>query len=90
MKNLKVIMVIVALAFNTLPELSAQSMSKPYKTLKVERVIKASAERGWQAMVLDYGEIFNFAPSIYASSYEKGSLKGELGAQRKCAFSENG
>ena len=41
-------------------------------------------------MVLDYGEISNFAPAIYASYYEKGSLKGEVGAERKCEFNKNG
>ncbi len=65
-------------------------MSKKYKTIKVERVINAPAERVWQAMVLDYGEISNFAPSIYASNYERGSLKGELGAERKCSFNKKG
>lgn len=70
--------------------IQAQSMDKPYKTLKVERIIEAPAARVWQAMVLDYGEISNFAPSIYTSNYEKGSLKGELGAERKCSFNKNG
>lgn len=68
----------------------AQSMTKSYKTIKVEREINAPADKVWQAMVLDYGEISNFAPSIYASNYEKGSLKGEVGAQRKCSFNEKG
>ena len=68
--------------------MQAQSMNKPYKTVYVERVIQAPAARVWQAMVGDYGEISNFAPSIYASGYEKGSLKGEVGAERKCYFNE--
>ena len=72
------------------PSVVGQSMSKPYKTIKVERKINASASRVWQAMVLDYGEISNFAPSIYASNYEKGSLKGEVGAERKCSFNASG
>lgn len=68
----------------------AQSMSKKYHTVNVSRVIDAPADRVWQAMVLDYGEISNFAPSIYASNYERGSLKGEEGAERKCAFNSKG
>lgn len=69
---------------------SAQSMGKSYKTVKVERVIPKPADRVWQAMVIDYGEISNFAPSIYASNYQAGSLKGEVGAERKCFFNEKG
>lgn len=65
-------------------------MRKSYQTVKVERVIQAPAQRVWQAMVLDYGEISNFAPSIFASNYEQGSLKGVEGAERKCFFNEAG
>lgn len=68
----------------------AQSMRKKYKTIRAEKTINAPAERVWRAMVLDYGEISNFSPYIYASSYEKGSLKGELNAERKCSFNEKG
>ncbi len=68
----------------------SQSMSKKYKTLKVETKINASAERVWEAMVLDYGEIANFSPYIYASNYISGSIKGEKGAKRKCSFNEKG
>ena len=66
----------------------AQRMSKPYKTVYVERVIQAPAERVWQAMVGDYGQIAKFAPSIYASDYQNGSLRGTEGAERKCYFNE--
>ncbi|MEL7422164.1 MAG: SRPBCC family protein [Bacteroidota bacterium] len=68
----------------------AQSMEKKFRTIKAEIQINAPAERVWQAMVLDYGEIANFSPYIYASNYENGSLKGELGAERKCNFNEKG
>ncbi len=68
----------------------AQSMSKKYRTLKVETKINAPAEKVWEAMVLDYGEIANFSPYIYASGYISGSLKGEKGAKRKCSFNEKG
>ena len=71
-------------------ELSAQSMSKKYKTILSEKVINAPAERVWEAMVIDYGEISNFSPYIFASSYEHGSLKGEVNAERKCAFNKSG
>lgn len=70
--------------------LSAQSMEKKYHTVKVEMKINASAERVWEAMVLDYGEISNFSPYIYTSEYTKGSLKGEVGATRKCYFNDKG
>lgn len=68
----------------------AQSMSKKFKSVKAEININAPADRVWEAMVLDYGEISYFSPYIYASEYESGSLKGELGAKRKCAFNEKG
>ncbi len=69
---------------------NAQSMSKKYKTIKVEIVIDAPAERVWKTMVEDYGEISNFSPYIYTSNYINGSLKGIEGATRKCAFNEKG
>ncbi|MEM9674506.1 MAG: SRPBCC family protein, partial [Bacteroidota bacterium] len=69
---------------------SAQSMSKKYKTVLAEQVINAPAERVWEAMVLDYGEISNFSPYIYSSEYAAGSLRGEIGAERKCHFNEKG
>ncbi len=67
-----------------------QQMSKKYRTVKVKMKINAPAERVWQAMVVDYGEIGNFSPYIYSSSYENGSLKGVVGAERKCDFNEKG
>ncbi len=72
------------------PTLHAQSMNKKYRTVNVSRIINAPADRVWEAMVLDYGEISNFAPSIYTSNYERGSLKGEEGAERKCEFNKKG
>lgn len=68
----------------------AQRMSKPYKTLIIERQIDAPANRVWEALVLDYGEISNFSPFIYASNYENGSLKGKEGAERRCNFNAKG
>ncbi|AXT57520.1 SRPBCC family protein [Aquimarina sp. MMG015] len=68
----------------------SQSMSKKHRIIKVEIEIKASPDRVWEAMVLDYGEISNFSPYIYTSDYINGSLKGELGAKRKCSFNEKG
>ncbi|RKN82547.1 SRPBCC family protein [Ulvibacterium marinum] len=68
----------------------AQSMEKNYKTVHVEMKINAPAERVWEAMVLDYGEISNFSPYIHTSEYTNGSLKGEVGAERKCNFNEKG
>ena len=70
--------------------LSAQSMSDDYRKMTVTRVINAPAERVWQALVGDYGEISNFSPFVYASDYESGSLKGELGAERTCKFNAKG
>ena len=69
---------------------SAQSMSKKHTTMQLSIKVNAPADRVWEAMVLDYGEISNFSPYIYASNYESGSLKGELGAERKCMFNEKG
>ncbi|MFD2561473.1 MULTISPECIES: SRPBCC family protein [Aquimarina] len=69
---------------------SAQSMEKKFRTVKVEMKINAIPERVWEAMVLDYGEISNFSPYIFTSEYTNGSLKGELGAERKCNFDAKG
>ncbi len=69
---------------------TAQSMKKSFRTVKVEMKINAPAERVWEAMVMDYGEISNFSPYIYTSEYTNGSLKGKVGATRKCNFNEKG
>lgn len=89
MKSLKFIFsaaLLLCLTFTT----TAQSMEKSYRTVKVELQIDAPADRVWQAMVLDYGNIGNFSPYIYSSGYLAGSLKGEQGAERKCEFNEKG
>ena len=84
-------MMLMALLFTGLFQMAAgQSMSKKYQTVVASQEINAPAERVWEAMVLDYGEISNFSPYIYSSYYEAGSLKGELGAERKCSFNEKG
>ncbi|MEO1051585.1 MAG: SRPBCC family protein [Bacteroidota bacterium] len=90
MKALKITVLILLFCGFGIAQASAQSMGKKYKTIYVERVINAPALRVWEAMVLDYGEISNFSPYIYASNYEKGSLKGDLHAERKCSFNEKG
>ena len=90
MKNTKFLLSLLVLMSTGITSIYAQTMSKSYKTVKVERVIKAPADKVWQTMVGDYGAIANFAPSIYASNYENGSLKGEVGAQRKCYFNAKG
>lgn len=69
---------------------TAQSMSKKFRTVKVETKINAPASKVWKAMVLDYGAISNFSPYIYSSEYINGSLKGEVGATRKCNFDTKG
>ncbi|MEO0899806.1 MAG: SRPBCC family protein [Bacteroidota bacterium] len=68
----------------------AQDKPKKLHEVTVKVKINAPAERVWEAMVLDYGEISNFSPYIYSSNYERGSLKGELGAERTCSFNEKG
>ncbi|MDC7998389.1 SRPBCC family protein [Gilvibacter sediminis] len=89
MKNvLKATIVLVSILAST--STFAQSMAKKYKTVHVKLEINAPAERVWEAMVLDYGEISNFSPYIYTSEYTNGSLKGEVGATRKCNFNEKG
>lgn len=70
--------------------LSAQSMQENYRKMTVTRTIDAPADRVWQALVGDYGEIAHFSPFIYASGYENGSLKGTEGAERKCMFNAKG
>ena len=75
---------LVALGFSA--SLSAQDMNKTHRVIEVYRTIDAPAERVWQALVGDYGEISNYSPFIYASNYEAGSLEGKVGAERKCYF----
>lgn len=70
--------------------LSAQKMDKKYKEFTVSRVIPVPAEKVWNAVAEDYGAIANSHPKIWYSGYENGSLKGELGAQRKCDFNKKG
>ncbi|MEM6723043.1 MAG: SRPBCC family protein [Bacteroidota bacterium] len=70
--------------------LFGQSMAKKYKTVNVQIQIDAPADQVWEAMVLDYGEISNFSPYIYSSNYLNGSIKGIVGAERKCNFNEKG
>ncbi len=88
MKNRPLLVAIIAIMTTTFS--FAQSMEKSFKTVRVELKINAPAERVWEAMVLDYGEISNFSPYIYTSEYTNGSLKGEVGAKRKCNFNEKG
>ncbi len=83
-----ILAIIALLAFST--SLSAQSMADDYRKMVVRRTIKAPADRVWQALVGDYGEISNFSPFIYASNYENGSLRGTEGAERKCMFNAKG
>ena len=71
-------------------EAFAQSMAKKFKVLDVERVMPFSAEKVWAAVALDYGKIAESHPRIVRSDYEAGSLQGELGAQRMCAFNDKG
>ncbi|WP_343768332.1 SRPBCC family protein [Gangjinia marincola] len=88
-KTIKSVVAVAVLAlFSTVA--TAQNMEKSFRTVKVEMKINAPAERVWEAMVLDYGEISNFSPYIYTSEYTNGSLKGEVGAKRKCNFNEKG
>ncbi|MEM8900419.1 MAG: SRPBCC family protein [Bacteroidota bacterium] len=70
--------------------LFAQKMDKKYKTFTVERGMSVPAEKVWQFIAEDYGAIANSHPKIWYAGYENGSLKGELGAQRKCDFNKKG
>ncbi|GGG08575.1 hypothetical protein GCM10011344_06410 [Dokdonia pacifica] len=88
MKNKSIVFIVIAIMATTFS--FAQSMEKSFRTVHVELIINAPAERVWEAMVLDYGEISNFSPYIYTSEYTNGSLKGEVGAERKCNFNEKG
>ena len=83
-------LLLFSMSFLLIIPLSAQSMKKKFKTVKMEITINAPAKKVWEAMVLDYGNIANFSPVIYASNYESGSLKGEVGAERKCNFDAKG
>ena len=86
----QILLVGVVALFATTDLLVAQSMSKPYRTLHVERHIAAPAETVWNALVLDYGKISDFSPFIYSSNYESGSLSGVVGAERRCSFNDKG
>ena len=79
-----------ALSLLTKQALFAQSMSKKYKEIDVERVMPFPADKVWAAVAKDYGNIAASHPRIIKSAYEAGSLKGELGAKRMCAFNDKG
>lgn len=86
LKSILVLSLVLVISTTTF----AQKMDKKFKTLKVALKIDAPADKVWKAMVLDYGEIANFSPYIYSSNYERGSLIGEKGAERKCNFNAKG
>lgn len=90
MKNILKTAILAIVLLGLSPIVKAQSMEKKFRTVKVELKINAPAERVWEAMVLDYGEISNFSPYIYTSDYINGSVKGVEGATRKCSFNERG
>jgi hypothetical protein len=68
------------------PNAHAQSMEKKYRVVEVSRTMSHSPQALWQAVAGDYGNIANSHPQIVSSEYQSGSLKGELGAERKCNF----
>ena len=80
--------IVIALTFSC--GVKAQSMDKKHKTLEVEIIINAPAEKVWKNMVTDYGAISNWSPYIYSANYENGSRKGVKGAERKCNLNEAG
>ena len=86
---MRAVMIVLTFGLASHSILGQERMTKKFKTLNTEIVINASAEKVWETMVLDYGKVGNFSPFIYSSHYESGSLKGEVGAERKCYFSEN-
>ena len=67
-----------------------QSMNKKFKTLEVSRELPFSSDAVWAAVADDYGNVANSHPKIIASEYTSGSLKGAVGAQRKCYFNKKG
>jgi hypothetical protein len=84
---------VLALAIVFSSQAQAQETStKTKKTQKVHivKVLPISADKVWGAVAEDFGKIANSHPKIWYSSYEAGSLKGELGAQRRCDFNEKG
>ena len=72
-----------------IPNGQAQKQKK-VQTFTVSKVIKAPAAEVWRVIGEDYGAIAHSHPTIIASDYESGSLKGGEGAQRYCAFNESG
>lgn len=91
MKNiLKTSLALLMVTLGLINALQSQSMEKPFRSMVVERQITAPAARVWEALVLDYGEISNFSPFVFTSAYEGGSLKGTVGAERKCNFNAKG
>ncbi|MGB3463807.1 MAG: SRPBCC family protein [Cyclobacteriaceae bacterium] len=90
MKKTSLYALLVVLLITNSQSVFAQSMNKTFKSVKAEIHINAPADKVWEAMVLDYGEISYFSPYVYSSDYEAGSLKGELGAKRRCAFNAKG
>lgn len=85
---MKPLLLIVMASLVSVSIVSAQSMSKKYRTIEVSRELPFSAEKVWAAVADDYGNIANAHPLIVASEYADGSLKGEKGAQRLCYFND--
>jgi hypothetical protein len=90
MKSILSIITIGLLLMTVSTQLFAQKMKKKTRLVEVAITIDAPAEKVWEAMVVDYGNIANFSPYIYKSDYCAGSTKGEEGAERTCSLSENG
>ena len=51
-------------------------------------VINAPAERVWDVLFHQYGDIHVHNPTMVTSNYQHGATKGELNAVRHCKFSD--
>ncbi len=77
--------------FTFLPMLVyGQSMEKKTQHISVSRVIDLPAEKVWEALAVDYGNIANSHPTIISSDYVNGSLQGAMDVERMCYFKDNG
>jgi hypothetical protein len=66
------------------------SLDKKTRHIQVTAEMPHSAAEVWGVLAEDYGRVADSHPRIVKSDYLRGSLKGELGAERSCWFNEKG
>ena len=66
------------------------SAQKKAKSITLSYTINAPAEKVWEVVGEDYGDIYRSHPKVLTSNLINGSKKAEEGAERICNFNEKG